>query len=151
MKNKRIFSITISDEDRYVYIKDYPVIYESEKEIVFLISYGTSKTIYKSNCFYDSLSDDKIIDIFKSKETSHLYCTTLETKLSGRNLYIKSREAKIINELTWKEELVFTMREQNFTIEEISQVTDNCIKTVYNIINRIRKKVSSIVSNKNNY
>ena len=43
------------------------------------------------------------------------------------------------------------MKEQNFTIEEISQVTDNCIKTVYNIINRIRKKVSSIVSNKNNY
>ena len=76
MKNKRIFSITISDEDRYVYIKDYPVIYESEKEIVFLISCATSKTLYKSNCFYDSLSDDKIIDIFKSKETSHLYCTT---------------------------------------------------------------------------
>ena len=37
MKNKRIFSITISDEDKYVYIKDYPVIYESEKEIVFLM------------------------------------------------------------------------------------------------------------------
>ena len=100
MKNKRIFSITISDEDRYVYIKDYPVIYESEKEIVFLISYGTSKTIYKSNCFYDSLSDDKIIDFFKRKETSHLYCTSLDTKLSGRNLYIKSREVEIINELT---------------------------------------------------
>ena len=51
---------------------------------------------------------------------------------------------KIINELTWKEELVFTMKEQNFTIEEISQVTDNCIKTVYNIINRIKKKVSNL-------
>lgn len=100
MKNKCIFSITISDEDKYVYIKDYPVIYESEKEIVFLISYGTSKTIYKSNCFYDSLSDDKIIDFFKRKETSHLYCTSLDTKLSGRNLYIKSREVEIINELT---------------------------------------------------
>ena len=100
MKNKRIISITISDEDRYVYIKDYPIIYESEKEIVFLISYGTSKTIYKSNCFYDSLSDDKIIDFFKRKETSHLYCTSLDTKLSGRNLYIKSREVEIINELT---------------------------------------------------
>ena len=48
---------------------------------------------------------------------------------------------KIINELTWKEELVFTMKEQNFTIEEISQVTDNCIKT---IINRIKKKVSNL-------
>lgn len=51
---------------------------------------------------------------------------------------------KIINELTWKEELVFTMKEQNFTMEEISQVTDNCIKTVYNIINRIKKKVSNL-------
>lgn len=51
---------------------------------------------------------------------------------------------KIIKELTWKEELVFTMREQNFTIEEISQVTDNCTKTVYNIINRIKKKVSNL-------
>lgn len=51
---------------------------------------------------------------------------------------------KIINELTWKEELVFTMKEQNFTMEEISQVTDNCIKTVYNIINRIKNKISNL-------
>lgn len=51
---------------------------------------------------------------------------------------------KIINELTWKEELVFTMKEQNFTIEEISQVTDNCIKTVYNINNRIKNKISNL-------
>ena len=51
---------------------------------------------------------------------------------------------KIINELTWKEELVFTMKEQNFTMEEISQVTDNCIKTVYNINNRIKNKISNL-------
>ena len=127
MKNKRIFSITISDEDRYVYIKDYPVIYESEKEIVFLISCATSKTLYKSNCFYDSLSDDKIIDIFKSKETSHLYCTTLETKLSGRNLYIKSREAKIINELTEaKNNISSTYSKLEYDIEEYNKLIEMC-------------------------
>ena len=127
MKNKRIFSITISDEDRYVYIKDYPVIYESEKEIVFLISCATSKTLYKSNCFYDSLSDDKIIDIFKSKETSYLYCTTLETKLSGRNLYIKSREAKIINELTEaKNNISSAYSKLEYDIEEYNKLIEMC-------------------------
>lgn len=127
MKNKRIFSITISDEDRYVHIKDYPVIYESEKEIVFLISCATSKTLYKSNCFYDSLSDDKIIDIFKSKETSHLYCTTLETKLSGRNLYIKSREAKIINELTEaKNNISSAYSKLEYDIEEYNKLIEMC-------------------------
>lgn len=127
MKNKCIFSITISDEDKYVYIKDYPVIYESEKEIVFLISYGTSKTIYKSNCFYNSLSDNKIIDFFKRKETSHLYCTTLETKLSGRNLYIKSREAKIINELTEaKNNISSAYSKLEYDIEEYNKLIEMC-------------------------
>lgn len=127
MKNKRIFSITISDEDRYVYIKDYPIVYESEKEIVFLISYRTSKTIYKSNCFYDSLSDDKIIDFFKRKETSHLYCTSLDTKLSGRNLYIKSREVEIINELTEaKNNISSAYSKLEYDIEEYNKLIEMC-------------------------
>lgn len=127
MKNKRIFSITISDEDRCVYIKDYPIIYESEKEIVFLISYATSETLYKSNCFYDSLSDDKIIDIFKRKETSHLYCTTLETKLSRRNLYIKSREATIINELTEaKNNISSAYNKLEYDIKEYNKLIEMC-------------------------
>lgn len=127
MKNKRIFSITISDEDKYVYIKDYSVIYESEKEIVFLISCATSETLYKLNCFYDSLSDDKIIDIFKRKETSHLYCTTLETKLSRRNLYIKSREAEIINELTEaKNNISSAYNKLEYDIEEYNKLIEMC-------------------------
>ena len=56
----------------------------------------------------------------------------------------------IISKLTWQEELVFKLKEQNYKPKEISEI-DNNQRTVYNIINRIRKKVSSIVSNKNNY
>lgn len=54
---------------------------------------------------------------------------------------------KIINKLTWKEELIFTLKEQNYTNKEISEITDNSLRTVYNIINRIKNKVSNIVSN----
>ena len=53
---------------------------------------------------------------------------------------------KIVDKLTWKEELVFTLKEQSFTNKEISEITDNSLRTVYNIINRIKNKVSKIVS-----
>lgn len=58
--------------------------------------------------------------------------------------YLKN---KIIEKLSWKEELVFILLEQNYTSKEISEITDNSLRTVYNIINRIRNKVSNLVSN----
>lgn len=54
---------------------------------------------------------------------------------------------KILSKLSWKEELIFTLKEQNYTNKEISEITDNNLRTVYNIINRIKNKVSNIVSN----
>ena len=60
--------------------------------------------------------------------------------------YIEKRK-KIIDKLTWKEELIFNLKEQNYTNKEISEITDNNLRTVYNIINRIKTKVSSVVSN----
>lgn len=54
---------------------------------------------------------------------------------------------KILGKLSWKEELIFTLKEQNYTNKEISEITDNSLKTVYNIITRIKNKVSNIVSN----
>jgi len=53
----------------------------------------------------------------------------------------------ILDKLTWKEELVFILLEQNYTNKEISKITDNSLRTVYNIINRIRNKISNLVSN----
>lgn len=54
---------------------------------------------------------------------------------------------KIIDKLSWKEELIFILKEQNYTNKEISEITDNSLKSVYNIINRIKNKVSNMVSN----
>lgn len=56
----------------------------------------------------------------------------------------------ILNKLTWQEELIFNLKEQSYNTKEIAEIIDNNQRTVYNIINNIRKKVSSIVSNENN-
>ena len=60
--------------------------------------------------------------------------------------YIELKE-RIIKKLSWKEELIFVLKEQNYTNKEISEITDNSLRTVYNIINRIKSKASNLVSN----
>lgn len=60
--------------------------------------------------------------------------------------YVELKE-KILNQLTWKEELIFNLKEQNYTTKEISEITDNNLRTVYNIIHRIKNKVSNLMSN----
>lgn len=60
--------------------------------------------------------------------------------------YIELKE-KIISKLNWKEELIFTLKEQNYTNKEISEITDNSLRNVYNIIRKIQIKVSNLVSN----
>ena len=54
---------------------------------------------------------------------------------------------KIIEVLTWEEELIFNLKEQNYTVLEISEITDNKLRTVYNIIKRIQDKTIKLMSN----
>lgn len=54
---------------------------------------------------------------------------------------------KIVSKLTWKEELILSLKEQNFTVKEISEIIDDKIKTIYNTINRIKIKTTKIMSN----
>ena len=69
-----------------------------------------------------------------------------EEILINKTNYINLRQ-KILNHLTWKEELVFELKEQNYQIKEIAEITDNNKRTVYNIIKRIKEKISNIMSN----
>jgi len=69
-----------------------------------------------------------------------------ERLLFEENNYQNLKE-KILSKLSWKEEVIFLLKEQNYTNKEISEITDNSLRTVYNIINRIKNKVSNMVSN----
>ena len=89
-----------------------------------------------------SIDDEKIEEIITINNEKYNPETLFFNELSYREL-----KEKILNKLTWKEELVFTLKEQSYSNKEISEITDNNLKTVYNIINRIKNKVSNIVSN----
>lgn len=88
-----------------------------------------------------SLDDEQIAAILAIKDESYLPERILLEDEEYREL-----KEKIIDKLTWKEELVFTLKEQNYTNKEISQITDNNLRTVYNIIRRIQNKVSKVMS-----
>ncbi len=69
-----------------------------------------------------------------------------EISLFNEYNYFELRQ-RILNKLTWKEELIFVLKEQNFTASEISKITDNSLRTVYNIIKRIQNKTIKLMSN----
>ena len=52
----------------------------------------------------------------------------------------------IIEKLSWKEELVFQLKIQNYSAKEIAEITDNNLKTVYNILKRIKDKIVKLMS-----
>lgn len=69
-----------------------------------------------------------------------------EISLFNEYNYFELRQ-RILNKLTWKEELIFVLKEQNYTAPEISKITDNSLRTVYNIIKRIQNKTIKLMSN----
>lgn len=52
---------------------------------------------------------------------------------------------KIIKRLTWKEELIFKLRIENYSVKEISEIIDYRLQTVYSILKRIQTKISKLV------
>jgi len=52
----------------------------------------------------------------------------------------------ILSKLTWQEELVLTLKEQNYNNNEISRITDLSINRIYYLNNRLRQKISKVLS-----
>ena len=69
-----------------------------------------------------------------------------EISLFNEYNYFELRQ-RILNKLTWKEELIFVLKEQNYTASEISKITDNSLRTVYHIIKRLQNKTIKLMSN----
>lgn len=108
-----------------------------------LLNYKKSILRNKNKLLNEAISIENIgLSVFEEHDKKN----NPEIKIFEEYEY-KNLKNKILESLTWKEELVFTLIEQNYTNKEISEITDNSLRTVYNIINRIRKKVSNIVSN----
>lgn len=52
----------------------------------------------------------------------------------------------ILSRLTWQEELVLILKEQNYNNNEISDITDLSINRIYYLNNQIKQKISKVLS-----
>lgn len=51
----------------------------------------------------------------------------------------------IREKFTWKEELIFSLKSQNYTNKEITEITGISLNNIYQIIRRIRNKISATI------
>lgn len=58
--------------------------------------------------------------------------------------YLRNR---LLKKLDYNEELVFLLKEQNFSVKEISKIIDKKIQTIYRIIDKIKLKTKEVMSN----
>ena len=109
-----------------------------------LINYKQSLNRNKHKLLNEAISiDDEEIDLGLNINDERY---NPERQLFEETSYQELKE-KILSKLSWKEELIFILKDQNYTNKEIAEITDNSLRTVYNINNRIKNKVSNIVSN----
>ena len=109
-----------------------------------LLNYKKSQKRKKYKILNESISLDETNNNINYE--SHVDKKNPEENLIEKQNYIELKE-KILNKLTWKEELVFNLKEQNYSAKEISEITDNNLRTVYNIIKRIQNKMTKVMSN----
>lgn len=91
------------------------------------------------------LNNSVTIDSINIDEIRSINRTPEEILIDEYN-YNKLRE-KIINSLTWKEELIFKLKEENYSVKEIGEILDNKKSTIYKIIKEVRTKIANIMSN----
>lgn len=106
-----------------------------------LLKKDTTKAnkIYEKNINY---SDDiEVITKFLATEKNN------PEKILYNEYSYNSLKNKILSTLTSEEELVFTLKEQNYQIKEISKIIDKKEKTIYNMIGNIKRKIIKIMSN----
>ena len=66
---KYIYYFTISTINANIDMEKFPIVYESSKEVVFVIGKGTTKKMYKDDCnLFKNLNNEDIINILKSRE-----------------------------------------------------------------------------------
>jgi len=109
-----------------------------------LSNYIKSQKRNKNKILNESISLEDIED-FSPKELNDIrYNPEI---ILFNDIEFEELKNKIIEKLTWKEELIFTLKIQNYTPKEIADITDNSIKNIYNTIKRIQTKVVGVMSN----
>ena len=109
-----------------------------------MINYRKLLNRKKHNILNSSISlEDNYLKLNNSLEDNKYNPDNI---ISDRDNYEYLRK-RIIKKLNSDEELVFILKEQNFSVDEISRIIDKRNSDIYNIIKSIRTKVTKITAN----
>lgn len=125
---KYIYYFTISTINANIDMEKFPIVYESSKEVVFVIYKGTTKKIYKDDCdLYKKLNNEDIINILKSR--SQLFCLDYTDNFNSKEMYYTLYKANTIMALDGKRSKI------------LEKYKDLCkdIHEYNNIINEVNK------------
>lgn len=113
-----------------------------------VIDNNLTNYIAKHNNTKNKILNESVSYEYNNEKSIGVGCNKYNPEISLFNEYnyFELRQ-RILNKLTWKEELIFVLKEQNYTASEISKITDNSLRTVYNIIKRIQNKTIKLMSN----
>ena len=98
---KYIYYFTISTINANIDMEKFPIVYESSKEVVFVICKGTTKKMYKDDCdLFKNLNNEDIINILKSRD--QLFCLGYTDNFNAKEMYYTMYKDNIIMTLDRK-------------------------------------------------
>ena len=104
--HKYIYEFYIVQANAEIVRERYPIVYESNKEIIFVRGKGQTKTIvkpsysYQNTEFFNDMDMDKLSKLLKNKDSSrHIYTTKYLDNFDGRVLYFKLNSTEILMKL----------------------------------------------------
>ena len=103
-----------------------------------LQNYKKEITRKKNSILNNATSYDNIPDFSDNRYNPEII-------ISEENNY-EYLKKKILKKLNSDEELVFLLKEQDYSVKEISNILDKKIRTIYNRIATIRKKIYNLIA-----
>lgn len=127
-----IFYVAIETfDDRNVFTKYLELLLDSKLK-------NYNKKIKANNKLY-ILNDDNIF-------SSIGYVIDTETKMIEEEEY-QNRKNIVMDNLSWNEQIIFSLKEEGYFLNEIASILDVDIKNIYNAINRIKGKINKLEFN----
>lgn len=99
--HKYIYELYIVPENLEIAKERFPIVYESNKEVVFVKGKGTTVTLRKDGIsmyisFKEVISDKYLHNRFSASKNARIYCMEIPEDFDGKKLYAELNKSSIL-------------------------------------------------------
>lgn len=99
--HKYIYELYTVPENLEITKERFPVVYESDTEVVFVKNKGTTVKVYKNTSsmyisFKDIISNKYLYNFFNANKNTRIYCMEIPEDFDGRKLYAEINKSSIL-------------------------------------------------------